>query len=308
MDTCWGRFARAAPLKASCCIVVFVCLHGLLGAQSSSEEEYGSLAATQLRHAADDLAKIKLLVDQGTLPRTRIAEAQARLDDARDELVLTKTLYGSTTLHDLTDDQAQAMLAAAQRRVDRQAGLVEGRQKLVDNGVVAKSEISSLDQELDSRRRVLSLAENRVKLVSELRQMAETEQRLAQTSGSMPGNEMIRYDGNGLFSLGDLTTITNEFQRKFHRSLPVSALGQTLVHRSMGLDHRNRVDVALNPDTEEGVWLRHLLERLHIPYLGFRNAVAGAATAPHIHIGPGSTRLALTTVNPKINAPRTVRK
>ena len=53
-----------------------------------------------------------------------------------------------------------------------------------------------------------------------------------------------------------------------------------------------RSDIALNPDAPEGVWLRSLLERLHIPYLAFRSAVAGAATAPHIHIGTGSARLA----------------
>jgi hypothetical protein len=63
----------------------------------------------------------------------------------------------------------------------------------------------------------------------------------------------------------------------------------------MGLDHRNRVDVALNPETSEGLWLRQLLEKLHIPYLAFRSAVAGAATAPHIHIGTGSSRLKLAS-------------
>ncbi len=104
---------------------------------------------------------------------------------------------------------------------------------------------------------------------------------------------MIRYDGNGHFDLNDMPAITAEYQRKFGQPLPVSAFGQTLLHRSMGLDHRNRVDVALNPDSVEGVWLRRLLERLHIPYLAFRSAVVGAATAPHIHIGPGSTRLIL---------------
>ncbi len=104
---------------------------------------------------------------------------------------------------------------------------------------------------------------------------------------------MVRYDGNGLFDLGDLTAISSEFERHFHHPLPISALGQTLVHQSMGLDHRNRVDVALSPDQPEGLWLRALLERLHVPYLAFRAPVAGAATGAHIHIGTGSTRLKL---------------
>jgi hypothetical protein len=102
---------------------------------------------------------------------------------------------------------------------------------------------------------------------------------------------VIRSDGNGSFSLGDLTPIEAQFEKKFHRTLPISALGQTLTHQSLGLDHKDRVDVALSPVQPEGVWLLALLNRLHVPYLAFRNAVPGAATAPHIHIGLGSTRL-----------------
>jgi len=176
--------------------------------------------------------------------------------------------------------------------VDRQAKVVAERQKLLDNGIISRAELSSFQMELDSRERVLELAQNRAKLLEELRAMAETEQRLVRAARPA-GDVLIRYDGDGMFSLADLPTISTEFEKRFHRALPVSALGQTLVHQSMGLDHRNRVDVALNPDSSEGVWLRQLLEKLHVPYLAFRSAVAGAATAPHIHIGTGSTRLKL---------------
>jgi hypothetical protein len=107
---------------------------------------------------------------------------------------------------------------------------------------------------------------------------------------------MIRYDGNGRFNLGDLTTISSQFEKHFHHPLPVSAMGQTLVHQALGLDHRNRVDVAVNPDASDGIWLRGLLESLHVPYLAFRSAVPGAATAPHIHIGTGSNHLKLAAL------------
>ncbi len=263
---------------------------------SSSAQTYDALATTLLARAENEAAKVKLLVEEGTLPKIRLDEAEAQLADAQDEVVLAKTLYSQTRLQDFTDAQANAMIEAARNRVDRKNNAVEDRRKLVDTGVIAKSDLADIEQELESRRRVLELAENRVKLLKDLRQMAENEQRLEraalQANGAALKDVMIRYDGNGLFNLGDLTTISGEFERKFHRALPVSALGQTLVHQSMGLDHRNRVDVALNPDGAEGIWLRHLLEKLHVPYLAFRSAVAGAATAPHIHIGPGSTRLA----------------
>jgi hypothetical protein len=68
-------------------------------------------------------------------------------------------------------------------------------------------------------------------------------------------------------------------------------MGQTAVHRALGFDHRGRVDVALNPDQPEGVWLRRYLTENRIPFFAFRHAVAGKATGAHIHLGPMSTRL-----------------
>ncbi len=257
---------------------------------------YDALAQTLVERAQDEVAQVKLLVQQGTLPRTRLVEAENHLDDARDQLVLTKTLYGPNRLQDMTDEQARTMVEAAERRVDRQRKIVQSEQNLVDSGILAHSEFGSFEDELQSRERVLELARNRMRLLAELKQMAEAEQRLEhgplRASEAALSGIMIRYDGVGSFNMSELPAISNEFQKKFGRPLPVSALGQTALHRSMGLDHRNRVDVSLSPDGTEGVWLRHLLERLRIPYLGFRAAVAGAATAPHIHIGPGSTRLA----------------
>ena len=267
------------------------------GAAGSSGETATAAGASALSTALVDRAQsqvelIRALVEQGTLPKSRLEEAEAKLADARDQATLTETLYGITRIEDLTPEHADAMVQAAQRRVDRQTALLESRQTLLETGIIARSELTSYQDELESRRRVLQLAQNRAKLLEDLREMAATEQRLERAAHASE-NVLIRYDGSGLFDLADLPTIANDFEKRFHHSLPISALGQTWVHQSMGLDHRNRVDVALNPDQPEGVWLRHLLEQLHIPYLAFRSAVAGAATAPHIHIGTGSTRLKL---------------
>jgi hypothetical protein len=251
-----------------------------------------------LERARNEVERIRVLVEQGTLPKVQLEQAQERLADAEDEAVLARTLYGEVRIADMTPQDAEAMIAAAQRRVDRQAKIVAERQKLLDSGILAKSDVAVSQDELESRRRVLNLAQNRLKLLDDLKQMAENEERLEQAAAAQANaaslkNVMIRYEGNGLFDLSELPTISTEFEKRFHHALPVSALGQTLLHRSMGLDHRNKVDVALNPDEAEGVWLRQLLERLHIPYLAFRSAVSGAATAPHIHIGTGSSRLKL---------------
>ena len=269
------------------------------GAPDTAARPVNALSATLLQRAQDEVSRIQALVDNGTLPKTSLDEAKAKLADAEDQEILSETLYGEVHAQDMTPEQAEQMLAAAQRRVDRQQKIVAERAKLVESGIMARSEMAAFQDELDSRKRVLELAKNRVQLIDELKQMAEAEQRLeesaqASAAASMK-NIMIRYNGNGLFSLSDLPTISAEFEKHFHYALPVSALGQTLLHQSMGLDHRNRVDIALNPDSTEGVWLRQLLEQLRIPYLAFRAAVAGAATAPHIHIGLGSTRLKLAS-------------
>jgi hypothetical protein len=121
--------------------------------------------------------------------------------------------------------------------------------------------------------------------------MAAEEKRLESLSKLQSG--MLSYQGSGAFKMSELPAIEKSFEKQFHHPLPVSALGQTQVHQSLGLDHTNKVDVALNPDQPEGVWLRTYLERWRIPYLAFRIAITGAATGAHIHIGPGSPRLPL---------------
>jgi hypothetical protein len=100
-----------------------------------------------------------------------------------------------------------------------------------------------------------------------------------------------RYDGEGIFTTSDFARVSAAFWREFSRELPVSAFGATAFHRAMGFDHRDRVDIALNPDQREGIWLRNFLKRERIPYFAFRAAIAGSATAPHIHVGPPSMRL-----------------
>ncbi len=102
---------------------------------------------------------------------------------------------------------------------------------------------------------------------------------------------MVHFEGDGQISPADIQRIAAAYQSEFHRPLPISANGETNAHRALGFDHRGRVDVAVNPDQKEGIWLRSYLEKNDIPYYAFRAAVPGKATGAHIHIGPGSARL-----------------
>ncbi len=266
-----------------------------LGAQAPPPDasSYSALAADRLQRAQENQARIQALVDNGTLPPSLLLQAKEQVADVQDQATLSATLYSETKLQDLTTEQAAAMVEAAERRRDRQARRLAELQTLLEQGIIARAEMANVESELAMRQHVVDLARNRVTLLEELRQMATAEeQRLEHNahSGTMEAS-LIRYDGKAAFSVNDLPAIEKAFELRFHRSLPVSAMGQSLVHQTMGLDHRNRVDVALNPELPEGLWLRQYLEAHKLPYLAFRNAVAGAATGAHIHIGTGSSRL-----------------
>jgi hypothetical protein len=269
-------------------VLLRVCLVSLFFAAFALAQ----LSDAPFQHAQENVERIRALVAQGTLPQSSLDEAEARLADAEDQVTLSDTLYSPANSQNMTKEQSDQMVAAATRRLDRAQSRLEERQKLLDMGIISQSEMNAVRNDVTSRRLVLELAQNRVKLMDALRQMVAEEQRMQTHTLE---NSMIRYDGKATFRLEDLAGIQQAFKAHFHQDLPVSAMGQTMLHASMGLDHRNKVDVALNPEQPEGLWLRSYLEKLHISYLAFRSAVAGAATAPHIHIGAMSTRLSLAS-------------
>jgi hypothetical protein len=102
----------------------------------------------------------------------------------------------------------------------------------------------------------------------------------------------IRYKGYADWSLSDVGKIEKFFQTKFKRPLPVASLGQSDLHTRWGYDHRNAVDVGVQPDSVEGQALMNYLSSQGIPFMAFRRAVPGSATGPHIHIGKPSQRIA----------------
>ena len=102
---------------------------------------------------------------------------------------------------------------------------------------------------------------------------------------------VIRYQGIVELAAGNVASLETFFAEQFGRSLPVSAWGQTPVHDRLGFNHRNALDVAVHPDSEEGRTLIAYLRRERIPFLAFRGPVLGASTGAHIHIGQVSPRL-----------------
>jgi hypothetical protein len=237
--------------------------------------------------AKADIERLRSLVDAGAAPRMQLEKAESQLADAQDAAYLRKTLYGQ----DLTAEQADAMIAAASRRFERRKQAYDEAKKLVDLGVAAATTLETPLAEMDMSRKEADLADSRAKLTRELAEMARVEESLEASHASEARQIAERFDGDGVFTTATFLRVETAFEKQFGKSLPVSAMGETAVHRALGFDHRGRVDIALQPDTSEGTWLREYLAGHKIPYFAFRQAVPGKATGAHIHLGPMSTRI-----------------
>jgi hypothetical protein len=245
----------------------------------------------ELIMARSKVDRIRLLVDAGAVPHVELEKAERQLADAQDQAILDQALYGKAV--DLTNDRALEMLHAAERGVARQQLRVDEQQKLADQGVLARNEVTPLEEELGRRQRALDLANQRVQLIEELSRISESEKQVVVEAEAEIENLPIseHYVGTKAFSTADFRRLNVAFQKKFGGKLPVSAMGMTPLHRSLGFDHRGRIDVALNPDGDEGRWLRTYLEQSNVSYFAFRGRVRRKATGAHIHIGPPSLPL-----------------
>lgn len=251
-----------------------------------------SIDDPEVTRAKAGIDKLRALVEAGALPRTQLEKAEAQIVDAEDAAYLRRTLYGQ----DLTSEQSDEMIAAANRRFERRKKAYDDAQKLVDAGVASQTSLAPFLDDLDLARKECELAESRAKLTLQLAEMAKAEESLQNKLSQEPGEASKiaeRFDGNGAFSILTFSKVETAFTKHFGKPLPVSAMGDTAVHRALGFDHHGRVDIAINPDQPEGVWLREYLTDNKIPFFAFRQAVPGKATGAHIHLGPMSTHLKL---------------
>jgi hypothetical protein len=263
-------------------VLVLAAAGRLLFAQAETDPE--------MIRAKAEIEKIRALVEAGAAPRAQLRKAEDAVADAQDAALLRKTLYGK----DLSEAQSDDMLAAADRRLERRRAAFDAAQKLVATGAAAAITLDPLRREVDLAAKERTLAESRADLVKEMAQMAQAEEMLALKLSASPSEAQgiaERYDGDGVFNMVIFADVQEAFERQFHKSLPVSAMGETAVHRALGFNHTGRVDVAVSPEDPEGGWLRTYLMMKHIPFFAFKQAIPGKATGAHIHLGPISTRL-----------------
>jgi hypothetical protein len=245
----------------------------------------------ELMRTQTHIEELRKQVEAGVQPPVKLQQAEESLADARDAELLSRTLYG----RDLTEEQSAEMEAAALRRLDRRKASLEKLRHLVEVGAVAPNSLDNLAQEVNWAQKEYDLVVERSQLVHEMAEQARVEQQVLEagesSKPSSPSPVMEHFAGDGVFTKDDFKRVVLAYERHFKKPLPISAQGETAVHRALGFDHRDRVDVALYPDTSEGEWLRSYLEKSDIPYYAFRNFVPGKATGAHIHIGPPSNRI-----------------
>jgi hypothetical protein len=262
--------------------LLLVACAGLRAAQTAEDAD--------VARARLELLRIAGLVASGALPEAQLEKARAAVEDAEDSALLRKDIYRQ----DLTEPQAEAMVAAASRQMERRQQAFDEAKRLVESGAAPQVSLSPVLLDLDFARKQLDLAETRARLARELTEMAEMEASLESRLRESPAEALKiaeRFDGDGVFTAAMLAKLETAFAARFGHALPITANGQTAVHQALGFDHRGRVDVGVHPDQPEGVWLRQYLTANRIPFFAFRQAVAGKATGAHIHLGPISPPL-----------------
>ena len=162
-------------------------------------------------------------------------------------------------------------------------------------GLIARSEVLQAEH---------ALAQAMIRVDEDKRWLAETDMAITEYSmrdellrlptlavgGYAESGTLLRFNGGAPWSVADAAKVESFFLKNFGRALPISALGQTATHDRLRFDHRNAMDVSLHPDSKEGQSLLSFLRQSGIPFLAFRNAVPGASTGAHIHIGKPSAR------------------
>lgn len=172
--------------------------------------------------------------------------------------------------------------------------------ELYAQGLVSRRDVEDAEQAVVAAKAKIADAQKQMRAadeqVAEMMVEAKAMEQMAQAplaKGKLTSTtSYIRYSGAGSWLLSESWKIQQFFLQKFGRQLPISAYGQSALHNRWGLDHRNAMDVGVNPDSPEGQALMAFLRANGIPFAAFRVAIPGSATGPHIHIGMPSHRYA----------------
>src|ERR1043166_115370 len=217
-------------------------------------------------------------------------QSQTELAKLRDEYVKTTKEYKASL---------QKLLALYEASLKKAEDKRDQAQKLFTEGLMSQRDVEQTEAIVNSAR--LKVTETQTQISGADTQIAqalievEGEKQIAKLGRGRPGSlirttSFIRYNGVGAWALAQAPKIEVFFQQTFKRPLPIAVFGQGAIHNQWRLDHRNAMDISLNPDGAEGQALINFLQQNGIPFSAFRGAIPGVATGPHIHIGRPSHR------------------
>jgi hypothetical protein len=214
-----------------------------------------------------------------------------------DELTKLRDQYVKTTKeYKASLQRLQSLYEADVKRTEQKRDQVR---KLFADGLMSQREVEETD---------IAVTKANAKVLEVQQQIKTADTQIAQALIEVEGDKQIaklgltrrgslinttsfiRYTGAGAWALAQAPKIETFFQQTFKRPLPIAVFGQGAIHNQWRLDHRNAMDISLNPDGAEGQALIRFLQSNGIPFSAFRGAIPGVATGPHIHIGMPSHR------------------
>lgn len=190
----------------------------------------------------------------------------------------------------------EKLLPLVQKPLNRAEEKLARSKELFSQGLISKRELENDERavvdatvKIDEVRKQITDADTEVAhaLVE-----VQTEKQVAKLpKGSMlRSTSLIRYNGAGPWALSQVGKIDTFFRQQFGRPLPIAVFGQGPIHNQWRLDHRNAMDISVNPNGPEAQPLMDFLRANGIPFSAFRTAIPGVATGPHFHIGLPSHR------------------
>ncbi|HXG94185.1 MAG TPA: hypothetical protein VNN73_17710 [Blastocatellia bacterium] len=229
-----------------------------------------------------------------------ITQAQSKKPPQKSQAALAKDVAEASaklvSASKAYKESLERLLALEQEEANLAAEKVEQRKKLLEQGIISKLELEQSERELAAAQAKVAATRKQIGETDDMIAEAAAEEKLARMGPARVGAyqstaALIRYNGPTRWVIADAVKVESFFLSRFNRALPISAFGQTSVHNSLGFDHSNSIDVAVHPDSAEGQALMSYLRAAGIPFLAFRQAVAGVATGAHIHIGYPSHRI-----------------
>jgi hypothetical protein len=223
------------------------------------------------------------------------SQAQQKLD---------AQLQRATTEYKSNLEQLLTLYEGEAKRAEVQLANVK---ELLAQGLVTRSELETAEDSVTRTREKVAEGQAQLKSADMAVAEASVEAEVAEPTRNvrLTGRAVntivqtrayIRYGGARAWSLSEAAGIKQFFAGRFGRPLPIGAFGQSALHNRWGYDHRNAMDIGVNPGSNEGQALMEYLRANGIPFLAFHFAVPGVATGPHIHVGLPSHRIAPTSL------------